>query len=261
MGPIAPVVVDLAAGIVKPMSRPAEDSSWLRSLAGRFLVFDGPDGSGKSTQIARFAAHCRAHGVDVVEVREPGGTSIGEQIRRVLLDPANTEMSLRCEMMLYMASRSQLIEETIRPALTAGKFVLADRFISSTLAYQGTAGGMTREEILSVGRVAVGDLWPDLTVIFDVDEATAASRLRGGGTAATKSRAPATAGSLFDDRMEQKDADFHRRVRQGYLDQAKTMPDKYLVIDARGEADAVFQSLADGLRHRVPAARPPVARR
>jgi len=243
------------------------DTAWLCCLAGRFLVFDGPDGSGKSTQIARFAAYCRAHGVDVVEVREPGGTSIGEQIRRVLLDPANTEMSLRCEMMLYMASRSQLIEETIRPALTAGKFVLADRFISSTLAYQGTAGGMTREEILSVGRVAVGDLWPDLTVIFDVDEATASARMRGGSTPTAKPRSQGSAGasggdgSLFDDRMERKDAEFHRRVRQGYLDQAKAMPDKYLVIDARGEADAVFQSLRDGLRQRLNAGCPPAARR
>lgn len=226
----------------------ADDHGWVRSLAGRFLVFDGPDGSGKSTQIARFVALCRAQGVDVVEVREPGGTSIGEQIRRILLDPANTEMSLRCEMMLYMASRSQLIEETIRPALKAGQLVLADRFISSTLAYQGTAGGMTRDEILAVGKVAVGDIWPDLTVIFDVDEATAASRMRGSGAGASKARVVTDAGgagggSLFDDRIEQKGAEFHRRVRQGYLDQAKAMPDKYLVIDARGEAEAVSNDL------------------
>src|SRR5690606_5770530 len=102
---------------------------------------------------------------------------IGEQIRRVLLDPRNSEMNVRCEMMLYMASRGQLVEERIRPALARGELVLADRFISSTLAYQGTAGGLGREEIMQVGRVAVGEKWPDLTVLFDVDEHIAATRL------------------------------------------------------------------------------------
>ena len=149
----------------------------MAQLAGRFLVFDGPDGSGKSTQFSRFAAGCRSAGLTVCEVREPGGTDIGEQIRQILLDPDNHDMSLRCEMMLYMASRAQLIEQTIRPALADGQIVLADRFISSTLAYQGTAGGMSPEEILAVGRVAVGSIWPDLTVVFDVDEAVAATRL------------------------------------------------------------------------------------
>src|SRR4051794_20757891 len=115
---------------------------WTRNLAGRFIVFDGPDGSGKSTQFKRFAAQCRQQGVSVCEVREPGGTSIGEQIRTVLLDPANTDMSLRCEMLLYMASRAQLIEQIIRPALRERQLILADRFISSTLAYQGTASGL-----------------------------------------------------------------------------------------------------------------------
>jgi len=202
-------------------------------LAGRFLVFDGPDGSGKSTQIARFIARCREARVDVLEVREPGGTPIGEQIRRVLLDPANTDMTLRCEMMLYMASRAQLMEQRIRPGRQAGKLVLADRFISSTLAYQGTAGGMSREEILAVGEVAIGGDWPDLTVIFDVDEATAARRL-----------------NPLLDRMEQKGADFHRRVRQGFLDQAEQMPERHLVVDARPEPDEVFRTLLDGLKRR-----------
>ena len=199
---------------------------WITHLAGRFVVFDGPDGSGKSTQFRRFSNHCRDQGVNVTEVREPGGTHIGEQIRRVLLDPANHEMSLRCEMMLYMASRAQLIEETIRPALTRHEMVLADRFISSTLAYQGTAGGMTQEEILAVGRVAVGSIWPDLTVIFDVDEHVAAKRL-----------------NPLLDRMELKGSAFHRRVRQGFLAQAQAEPDKYLVVDASAAADTVTASL------------------
>ncbi|MCI0630431.1 MAG: dTMP kinase [Phycisphaerales bacterium] len=204
---------------------------WINNLAGRFIVFDGPDGSGKSTQFARLAAHARQQGLKVCEVREPGGTSIGEQIREILLNPANAEMSLRCEMMLYMASRAQLLEETIRPALERRELVLADRFISSTLAYQGTAGGMTPEEILAVGRVAIGSLWPDLTVIFDVDEKTAAGRL-----------------NPLLDRMERKGADFHHRVRQGFLAQAQTQPDKHLVIDASPDADAVFNTLLHKLQ-------------
>lgn len=204
--------------------------SWCTQLAGKFIVFDGPDGSGKSTQFARFARHCRdVVGLSVCEVREPGGTAIGEQIRNVLLDPVNEEMSLRCEMMLYMASRAQLMEQIVKPALERGELVLADRFISSTLAYQGTAGGMTPEEILAVGRVALGggvSLWPDLTVIFDVDEQVAATRL-----------------NPLLDRMELKGEQFHRRVRQGFLAQAQNQPDKYLVIDASANADEVFARL------------------
>ena len=209
-------------------------AEWIQRLGGRFVVFDGPDGSGKTTQFARFADHCRAAGVAVCEVREPGGTPIGEQIRTVLLDPAHTAMSRRCELMLYMASRAQLIEETIEPALKRGELVLADRFISSTLAYQGTAGGMSRLEILQVGHVAVGGNWPDLTVVFDVVDDVAATRLN-----------PQL------DRVERKGEAFHRRVRQGFLDQVSEDPDRYLVIDAASDPDTVFAALLDGLEARL----------
>ncbi len=208
-------------------------TQWIQSLGGRFLVFDGPDGSGKSTQFARFAEHRRSAGLAVCEVREPGGTSIGEEIRTVLLDPANTQMSLRCEMMLYMASRSQLIEETIGPALQRGDLVLADRFISSTLAYQGSAGGMDQQEILAVGRVAVAGHWPDLTVIFDVDGDVAGTRL-----------------DPQPDRVELKGANYQQKVRAGYLEQAAANPDKYLVIDASPDADSVFAAVLDGIAQR-----------
>ncbi|MCH7572874.1 MAG: dTMP kinase [Planctomycetes bacterium] len=203
---------------------------WTTHLTGKFVVFDGPDGSGKSTQFARFLSFCRERGLDLCEVREPGGTSIGEQIRRVLLDPDNADMSLRCEMMLYMASRSQLIEQVIRPALEAGKLVLADRFVSSTLAYQGTAGGMAQDDIIRVARVAIEPYWPDLTVVFDVDEHVASSRL-----------------NPLLDRMELKGEVFHRRVREGFLHQAENSPDTYLVIDASSDEDAVYQALLSGM--------------
>ena len=132
-----------------------------------------------------------------------------------------------------MASRAQLSEETIRPALKRGDLVLADRFISSTLAYQGTADGMDRDEILQVGHVAIGGHWPDLTVVFDVDEAVAGIRL-----------------DPQLDRVESKGAEFHRRVREGYLAQARAEPEKYLVIDASANEDAVFDALLDGMERR-----------
>ena len=203
----------------------------MRGLAGRFIVFDGPDGSGKSTQIRRFLGAARDAGVSVREVREPGGTAVGERIREILLDPIHAEMVVRCEVMLYMASRAQLVEEIVRPALRAGELVLADRFISSTLAYQGTAGGVPVEEILAVGACALGDVRPDLVVIFDVDEATAARRL-----------------NPLLDRMEAKGSAFHARVRRGYLDQAEADPAHHLVVDASQGEEEVWASLAKGLR-------------
>jgi len=203
---------------------------WIDQLKGRFLVFDGPDGSGKTTQFRRFADWLSGQGLDVVEVREPGGTSIGEQIRSILLDSANVEMTVCCEMLLYMASRSQLVDELIRPARQRGAVVLADRFISSTLAYQGTAGGLDREHILSVGQIVVGDQSPDCTIIFDVDSATAAER-RGGDS----------------DRMEEKGQAYQDRVRGGYLEQVREDPDGTILIDASPGADEVFQQLIDSV--------------
>jgi len=206
------------------------DVAWIQKLRGRFVVFDGPDGSGKSTQFRRLANLVSELGIDVTEVREPGGTIIGEQVRELLLSPEHDMMAMRCEMLLYMASRAQLIAEKIRPALERGDLVLADRFISSTLAYQGTAGGLPIEDIEHVGEVAIGDTRPDLVVVFDVDGKTAASRL-----------------NPLLDRIEQRAAEYHARVRQGYLDQADNHPDRYRVVDARPDADTVFASLCEAM--------------
>lgn len=219
------------------------NDDWLQKLRGRFIVFDGPDGSGKSTQFRRLVDAAEAQGISVCEVREPGGTHIGEEIRKVLLDPSvKEEVDVRCEMLLFMASRAQLIAQKIRPALAADCLVLADRFISSTLAYQGTAGGLPIADILKVGQVALGQHWPDLVVVFDVDEDTAATRIN-----------PLLREREFNadkDRMEAKGAAFHRRVRQGYLDQAADDPDRYLVIDATRDPDTVFDDLVTGLSGR-----------
>jgi dTMP kinase len=198
-------------------------------------VFEGPDGSGKSTQVRRMADLCAAVGVSVCEVREPGGTGVGEKIREVLLDRAHTGMSVRCEMLLYMASRAELIERRIGPALARGELVLADRFVASTLAYQGAAGGLPQSDIAAAARVATRGLMPDLYLVFDIDEGSAAKRL-----------------SPLLDRMEAKGRTFHRAVRQGYLEQAQHDPGRYAVVDASRSADDVWDQLLSVLKERAP---------
>ncbi|MEE2912678.1 MAG: dTMP kinase [Planctomycetota bacterium] len=201
------------------------------SLVGRFIAFDGPDGSGKSTQLALFVNWCEDNGVVVKVVREPGGTSIGEQVREILLDPENDGMTLPCEMLLYMASRAQLVQQEIVPAMKRGELVVADRFVSATLAYQGAAGGIPVEWIQKVADVAISGCFPDLTLILDVDVATAASRLND---------------EL--DRMELKGSEFHEKVRRGFLEQAQSQKDRYCVIDATNDAEMVKNAIRETVK-------------
>lgn len=218
------------------------------SLAGRFIAFEGADGSGKSTQLRRFVDGLTAAGAKVCEVREPGGTPVGEEIRKILLH-TKEEMTLHCEMLLYMASRTQLVDQKILPCLAQGHVVIADRFLSSTLAYQGAGGGIPEADILAVGMVATRGRLPDLTLIFDVDGETAARRTRGVETPKGRRRAaqPPASVTLFDDRIEQRGADFHTRVRQSYLAQAKAQPARHLVIDARPDTETVWNSLISAI--------------
>ncbi|MEQ9460415.1 MAG: dTMP kinase [Phycisphaeraceae bacterium] len=226
-----------------PATTPATPQAWMQRLGGRFLVFDGPDGSGKSTQINRLIRAAEQAGLEVVTVREPGGTFVGEQVRSVLLDPANADaIDLTAEMLLFMASRAQLLAEKIRPALERGALVIADRFVSSTLAYQGTAGGLSLDGIRAVARVAVGRTWPDLVLVFDVDEQTAAARMN-----------PLTRQQEFDqakDRIELRSETFHRKVRQGYLDQATRDPEHYAILDACPDAETVCNTMMQTLAAR-----------
>jgi dTMP kinase len=215
---------------------------WSAGLRGRFLAFEGPDGSGKSTQIARLQAWAASEDLSLVVVREPGGTPIGERVRDILLDPAHEEMNVRCEMLLYMASRAQLVQERIEPALRVGSCVLSDRFVGSTLAYQGAAGGLPEADIRAVADVAIGGRWPDLNVLFDVDTETAMRRL-----------------NPLLDRMESKGAAFHRRVREGYLAEARRDPERHLVVDASRTPDEVFAALLEGLRSWAAGLRPAAA--
>ena len=204
-------------------------------LRRRFIVIDGPDGAGKSTQVEMLARALRAGGLNVCQVRDPGGTAIGEKIRAILLDRKHDEMSVRCELMLYMASRAQLAEQVIRPALAAGQCVLGDRYISSTVAYQG-AGGLDTESILAAGRIAVGDAWPDLTIILDLPVALGLERV------CAKHGKPRGL-----DRMESKDLAFHRKVRELFLKQATDDSQHFAVIDAAGEIEQVHRQLMDVL--------------
>ena len=220
-----------------------------RCLPGKFVAFEGADGSGKSTQIRRFVGYCEQRGIPFIEVREPGGTPIGERIREVLLDKEHQDMSLACEMLLYMASRAQLVEKRIRPALAEGRLVVADRFVSSTLAYQGAAGGLPLDQIDAVARVAVGATMPDLVVVFDVDERTAAKRA---GISAKKSGSGEA--TLFaPDRMEDRDREFRRKVRKGYLDQVKADPRRHLLVSGGNAPDEVWSDLLNGLAEKLAA--------
>ena len=206
------------------------------ALAGKFLVFDGPDGSGKSTQLTKFLSATKEAGIAVTEVREPGGTEIGEKIRDALLEHLDREeMSLRCEMLLYMASRAQLCEQIVEPALKRGDLVVADRFVASTFAYQGAAGGIPYSEIEMAAKIAMQGITPDATLIFDVDQRTAASRL-----------------NPLLDRMEAKGAIFHAKVRDGYRSLVESDHDakRYLRVDAKGSPDEVFANIKSVLEAR-----------
>lgn len=224
---------------------PTDPASFLHRLKGRFVAFEGPDGSGKSTQLRRLVALCQQLSLPVCEVREPGGTTVGEQVRQVLLSKDNAGMTLRCEMLLYMASRAQLVEERIRPALASGQIVFADRFVSSTYAYQGAAGGVPDADIHAVAQVACGRTLPDLVLVFDIDEHAAARRA---GLAPAKGRKhDAGSGSLFSDRIEDRGRDFQRRVREGYLAMAAKEPARHAVINASAGPEDVWASMLGSL--------------
>lgn len=187
-----------------------------------FITFEGPDGSGKSTQIELVAKHLRGLGYRVYYTREPGGTSIGNQIRQVLHDVNNTEMSPRAEILLYSASRAQLVEQEILPRLARGEVVLCDRYADSTFAYQGYGRGLDFDVLRLVTSFATQNLKPHLTIYLDLE---AEEGLR-------RKEAANSAGQGEWNRMDRLDLAFHRRVRNGYLEMARAEPDRWLVVDA-----------------------------
>ena len=187
-----------------------------------FFSIDGGDGVGKSTQGELFRQWLRDQGHDVLACRDPGSTRLGEAIREILLHRHDLSIHRRSEMLLYMAARTQLVEEVIRPALEAGKTVVVDRYLLANVVYQGYGGGLDVETLWEVGRVATGGLMPKLTIVLDMPADAAAARI---------------ARSL--DRMEQQGAEFHARVREGFLTEAARRPGEIVVVDAAGPIEQV----------------------
>ena len=225
-------------------------TSDLQRLRGRLLAFDGGEGCGKTTQIGRLTQRLTDAGLDVLAVRDPGTTKIGEMIRRILLDPDNDEMSMRCEMLLYMAARAQMMSEVIRPALEAGRIVVTDRFVSSTLAYQLTGDGLTADEIRTTARIALRDRLPDLTILLDMPAERSIERVRAKFEHRTTTLFGVETTVTIKDRIEQRPLAYHQQVRDRFLDQARHDP-SYRVIgadrspdDVAGDVWAAVQSLA-----------------
>jgi dTMP kinase len=209
---------------------------------GLFVVLDGPDGAGKSTQLARLEGWLAGMGLDVVTCRDPGGTALGERVREILLAHSSVAISLRSEMLLYMASRAQLVEEVIAPALAAGRVVVSDRYLLANIVYQGSAGGLVEEEIALVGMVATGGLLPDLTIVLDIAPDAAATRM-----------------GASRDRIEDRPLFYRERVRAGYLAAAQAQagcestdldspfcpyyPSPMVLIDSSPDAETVFEQI------------------
>ncbi len=199
-------------------------------MKGMFITFEGIEGSGKSTQIALLANYLTARGVRHVLTREPGGTLIGDQVRKILLDPANRSLDPAAELLLYAASRAQHLREIILPALADGTNVLCDRFSDATLAYQGYGRGLDSEMIRSLDRIVTAGMRPDLTLLFDIDAASGIARAQGRNN---------SRGLEAEARFENEELAFHERVRQGYLTLVAQEPDRIRVVDASSSPEAV----------------------
>lgn len=195
-------------------------------MSGKFITFEGSEGAGKSTQIKLAKKYLEAKGKSVDYLREPGGVIISEKIRRILLDVKNGQMSKECETLLYMAARAQLVAEKIQPALKANKIVISDRFLDSTVVYQGYGCGVDLKEIQMIGRFATNNIQPDLTIIFDIDTRKGLSRIK-----------------RKKDRIELRDIKYHNKVRQGYQAIAKSNPKRVKLIPVEGTVEEVHMAV------------------
>jgi dTMP kinase len=204
-------------------------------MGGLFITFEGIEGTGKTTQIGMLAEELRSAGRQVVSLREPGGTSLGNVIRGLLLGQEGPKFGDLTEAYLFATSRAELVQRVVLPALAEGKMVLCDRFVDSSVVYQGMARGLGRERVLAINDAAVQGCWPDLTVVLDLpaDE----------GLARVRSR------SLFD-RIENEEIGFHQKVRDGFLELAEAQPRRYAVVDASPTRMTVHRSVVAALRAR-----------
>lgn len=202
-----------------------------------FITFEGPDGSGKTTQISLLADYLRQQGFSVVTTREPGGTEIGDQIRICLHDVKNVNMTAAAEILLYSASRAQHVEEVIRPALDSGAVVICDRFADSTMAYQGYGRQLDLDDLAFITRFATGGLRPDTTFLLDIDVEAGIHRRASGGDEMN--------------RMDRQKASFYRRVRQGYLQMVANEPQRWIVVNADRPVEEVQAGIRAEMRKRL----------
>jgi len=204
---------------------------------GLFITFEGTDGSGKSTQIGILVEKLRAEGYTVTENQEPGGTPVGQQVRRILLDPNNSHLTPMTELLLMFASRAQAVGERILPALARGEIVVSDRFTDSSLAYQGEGRGLGFDLVLAVHRLALGELYPDLTICVDIDLETSLAR------AHDRNRKAGGQADLSEARLDEQSFDFHSRVRDAYQRMARHQPQRFRMVDGRDDIATVSERI------------------
>ncbi|MFC7370838.1 dTMP kinase [Fictibacillus iocasae] len=204
-------------------------------MNGLFITLEGPDGSGKSTQIGRIADYLNEQNVSFIQTREPGGTAISDKVRELILDPAHAEMADMTEILLYAASRAQHVHEKIIPALTEGKVVLCDRFVDASIAYQGYGLQVGAETVEAINRYATGGVKPDRSYLIDVSPETGRSRMR------------ARYSGTQLDRIEQKEFSYHNRVREGFHRLAEEQNDRIRLIDGERGTDDVFEEIKKDL--------------
>ena len=205
---------------------------------GKFITFEGGEGCGKSTQVRRLREALEAEGVSVLLTREPGGTWLSEEIRRLIKDQTTDAPCDRAELLLFLAARAQLVRNVIEPALVAGTWVVSDRFSDSTIAYQGYGRGLDLATVARTNDFACAGLKPDLTLLLDVDPAVAAARMR-------RREALTETGP---DRIEQAGDDFHARLRRGFQELAAAEPERIVAIDANGTPDEVWEKVWTSLK-------------
>ncbi len=203
-----------------------------------FITLEGPEGSGKTTAVDAAVKALEQMGYEIVRTREPGGTPISEQIRNVILDKDNTKMDPRTEALLYAASRRQHLVEKVWPALKEGKIVVCDRYLDSSLAYQGGARGLGVEEILNVNLFATENTWPDLTLLFDIKPEVGLARI-------------ASNANREVNRLDLEKLEFHKKVRDTFLALAKRYPDRYVIIDASQSREDVARATLEAITSRL----------
>lgn len=208
-----------------------------------FITFEGMEGSGKSSAMARVGGWLESAGVEVVYTREPGGSTLGVALRAILLDARNSDIVPLAELFLYLADRAQHAARIVRPALARGAFVLSDRYADSTIVYQGYGRGLDLETLRHLNQVAVDAVWPAMTLLFDVEPVT--------GLARATARNAQEGKSVSEGRFEAESVAFHTRVRQGFLDWAAKNPDRFTIIDAMRDQDAVFAQAQQAITARM----------